>query len=507
MKKIVQILPVIMMIATFSCIVDDITVKTDSITIENPAGSATMKIGETLNATVTIAPVNATDQTFTLKSSDGAVATVVKKNSDQCCGVYDITITAAGAGTCNISAETSNGKSHSIAVTVQANIPVITITTQPAATTSVTAGSITGSLTVAASVTEGATLSYQWHSNTSVGNTGGTVVTGATGASFTIPASLAAGTYYYFCEVGATGGAASVRSNVAIVTVEADTDFCGGSGTSDDPYLICTAKQLAKLAELVNSGTEEYNDKYYKLVNDIDISAYGATWNDGKGWIPFGVEGTPFVGNFNGNGKIVSGLYINNTTLRAVGLFGNVNTGGIVYNLGVEGAITTNGSYAGGVSGAFNGGSIINCYANVDVIASGSYIGGVVGEFILGSTMINCYSTGSVHGSGSFVGGVAGDIQHGNSSISNCYATGAISSGIACGVIGRIWSGSVTNCTALNPGTAITPSQAKDQAFYEDMGWKFGNDDDNPWQMGTGEYKLPALYWQTSFPEMPEHLE
>jgi len=97
--------------------------------------------------------------------------------------------------------------------------PVITITAQPQATTTVTAGSITGSLTVTATATEGATPSYQWYSNTTASNTGGTAETGATGASFTIPPSLAAGTYYYFCEVSAKG-AKSVRSNAATVTVQ-----------------------------------------------------------------------------------------------------------------------------------------------------------------------------------------------------------------------------------------------------------------------------------------------
>jgi len=97
--------------------------------------------------------------------------------------------------------------------------PIITINTQPAPTTNVTAGSISGSLTVAASVTQGATLSYQWYSNTSNSNTGGTSISGATGTSFNIPTTLTEGTYYYFCEVRATGGAISVRSNVARVNV------------------------------------------------------------------------------------------------------------------------------------------------------------------------------------------------------------------------------------------------------------------------------------------------
>ncbi len=97
--------------------------------------------------------------------------------------------------------------------------PVITISSQPQSVT-VTEGAITGSLSVTASVTEGAALSYQWYSNTSASSSGGTVVSGATSASFTIPTELAVGTHHYFCEVTAPK-ATAVRSSAATVTVEA----------------------------------------------------------------------------------------------------------------------------------------------------------------------------------------------------------------------------------------------------------------------------------------------
>jgi len=102
---------------------------------------------------------------------------------------------------------------------VTGTTPVITIVTQPAAETNVTAGAISGNLTVAASVTAGATLSYQWFSNTTASNAGGTAVSGATEASFVIPTGLGVGTHYYFVEVRASGGAAPARSAVATVTV------------------------------------------------------------------------------------------------------------------------------------------------------------------------------------------------------------------------------------------------------------------------------------------------
>jgi len=95
---------------------------------------------------------------------------------------------------------------------------VITITTQPAVSTNVTVGNITGSLTVQANVTQGATLNYQWYSNTTNSTTGGTVISGATNASFTIPTDLMAGTHYFFCEISAEG-AFSLRSDVATVSV------------------------------------------------------------------------------------------------------------------------------------------------------------------------------------------------------------------------------------------------------------------------------------------------
>ncbi len=96
--------------------------------------------------------------------------------------------------------------------------PVITVSVQPVAPANLVEGSIAGSLTVAAAATEGATLTYQWFSNTSANSTDGTAIEGATGASYTLPTDLAPGEYYYFCEIGAEG-AESVRTGVVTVTV------------------------------------------------------------------------------------------------------------------------------------------------------------------------------------------------------------------------------------------------------------------------------------------------
>jgi len=97
-------------------------------------------------------------------------------------------------------------------------LPIITINAIPSATRNVTTGNINGSFSVSASVNQNVTLRYQWFRNTSASNTGGTAIGNETRSSFTIPKNLTAGTYFYFCEVSASG-TVSVRSNVARVNV------------------------------------------------------------------------------------------------------------------------------------------------------------------------------------------------------------------------------------------------------------------------------------------------
>ena len=97
----------------------------------------------------------------------------------------------------------------------------INISAQPDPATALMAGSIAGNLSVTANLTPAPTtipLNYQWYSNTANSNTGGMAVSGATSATFAIPATLAVGTYYYYCVVSARY-ATDMPSNVATVTV------------------------------------------------------------------------------------------------------------------------------------------------------------------------------------------------------------------------------------------------------------------------------------------------
>lgn len=93
--------------------------------------------------------------------------------------------------------------------------PAVTISSQPS-DKSVSAGSITGSLSVTATST--GTLTYQWYSCKDKNGGQAVKVSGANTASMTIPTDLTAGTYYYFVRV-ITDGIAGVDSSVARVTV------------------------------------------------------------------------------------------------------------------------------------------------------------------------------------------------------------------------------------------------------------------------------------------------
>ena len=97
--------------------------------------------------------------------------------------------------------------------------PVITIAAQPAPETNVTAGSISGDLTVTAGVTHNAALSYQWQQSSQIDFAGNTN-TGTNDPVLAIPAGLTAGTYYFRCIVSAKG-AKSQKSDTAAVNVAA----------------------------------------------------------------------------------------------------------------------------------------------------------------------------------------------------------------------------------------------------------------------------------------------
>jgi hypothetical protein len=94
------------------------------------------------------------------------------------------------------------------------------ISTSSISTQSVCAGTSFSALSVTAGGT--GTLTYQWYSNNSASNSGGTAISGATSANYTPPSSTK-GTKYYYCVVTGTCGTATSSASGAIITNEVPT--------------------------------------------------------------------------------------------------------------------------------------------------------------------------------------------------------------------------------------------------------------------------------------------
>ena len=221
----------------------------------------------------------------------------------------------------------------------------------------------------------------------------------------------------------------------------------GGIGTAgDNPFLIATAEQLKELATLVNDektyndGNGLYGAAHYRMVADVDLSAYG-------NWTPIGSEDTPFRGTFEGNYHTIRNLTITNATQEYQGLFGW--TKGIIQNVLVSDAnisVTYTNAAVGTIVGR-NDGIVQNCAMLGGAVRGNVYVGGIAGCNISMGTVQNCYATGSVTGTGESAGGIIG----GNGgTVRNCYATGSVTgTGNNAGGVAGIANGKTENCVAL----------------------------------------------------------
>lgn len=187
-----------------------------------------------------------------------------------------------------------------------------------------------------------------------------------------------------------------------------------GSGTSDSPYLIGTAGELAWFRTQVNSGKSTINAK---LTSDIDLSS---ECGEGKSWIPIGNSSKKYSGNFDGCGYEVKNLYID-TAASYQGLFGYAE-GAEIINVGVSGSITSSGNYVGGICG-YNKSKITNCCNFASIVAK-NYIGGISGISKFGS-FISCYNVGKIKAtstnSSTYIGAIGGEESPTKAQTFHCY--------------------------------------------------------------------------------------
>ena len=214
---------------------------------------------------------------------------------------------------------TSNTAKIEVRDEINAAVPQITVNLSNAV---YTIGTAPTALTVTAARSDNGTLSYQWYRNTTNSTTGGTIITGATTASYTPPVD-APGTVYYFVIVTNTiidngdGGkkTASVISNIAEIKVDNPSednpgenecsqcgkDPCdcptGGNECTQCGEYPCVCPSLNYLSVNINrSGSTSSEFKY--SVNSVP----GATGYETR------QIGGDVVGSWIGNSATVEGL-------------------------------------------------------------------------------------------------------------------------------------------------------------------------------------------------------
>ena len=150
------------------------------------------------------------------------------------------------------------------------NVPVIKITENPNSVNVAIGYSSGSTLIVAATVDPAADLSYQWYSNTTNTNSGGTPIDGETGTSYTIPTGLTEGYHYYFCEVRATGGAISVRTSVAAFKVEAEGVPVITIPTEGQPKSVTVYQGTISGSLLVAAMVDPYTELSYQWYSNTE---------------------------------------------------------------------------------------------------------------------------------------------------------------------------------------------------------------------------------------------
>ena len=262
------------------------------------------------------------------------------------------------------------------------------------------------------------------------------------------------------------GGSLSESVTVTLAGIStptlADTD---GDGLLEINYieqLSSVRNNLAGHYELVknldfgedNSYASGTVNNAYRPLNNADLAAAGVTEVDpamglNTGLTPIGSDGenaTPFTGTFEGNGFTISNLYINNVANGInAGLFGIVGEGGNIQNLGLVNAYVTNSyffargtsknMFTGGLVGS-NGGSITNCYATGAVTGAGEKYSPYSDKYLGKQSAVNI---------GGLVGGNQGLIS---SSYASAVITGTGGNFVYAGGLVGSNGGSITNCYA-----------------------------------------------------------
>ncbi len=177
---------------------------------------------------------------------------------------------------------------------------------------------------------------------------------------------------------GFCSNTAAHAEGVGIVLEAADLSTDSDSMAS--AYEIENAGQLAWFVRELGAGTLTTANAF--LTEDIDWSVISTA---GVNWTPIGsyveaVEDVPYTGVFNGNGYVLSGLTFSDMENGVpMTVFGNIGSGAVVKELGLEDIWVTSDAAAVSVLAWKNQGKIEGCYVN-DTFITANMEGAVVSD-------------------------------------------------------------------------------------------------------------------------------
>ncbi|MDO7908642.1 S-layer homology domain-containing protein [Paenibacillus sp. JX-17] len=177
---------------------------------------------------------------------------------------YYVVVTNTNSSATGEQSESTTSRVAKVVVNALTNAEAPSISTQPA--DKAVNVNEPAPLNVAANVTDGGTLSYQWYSSTTNSTSGGTLIPGATGVSYTAPTGAAGATYYYVVVTNTNSSAtgeqsASTTSRVAKVVVNALTNAEAPSITTQPVDKTVNVNEPAPLnvaANVTDGGTLSY---------------------------------------------------------------------------------------------------------------------------------------------------------------------------------------------------------------------------------------------------------
>lgn len=221
--------------------------------------------------------------------------------------------------------------------------------------------------------------------------------------------------------------AASSSPNVA-TKADYEVDYYGN-------VTIKTNKGLAWLISTVN-GYNGQNAQTFHF-NTITLDNTDPINMEAHKWTPLGNVNNPFEGVFDGNGKHVSNIICNETTIPLVGMFGHTK-GASIKNFVVDAALTRGNTYVSAIVAEATENTVLEDITIQQGAIFGEYvIGGFISHMIdskllrckldkVGETVLENSNTIGAYGNAIYAGGFLGLLEGTNVAINNSHTYGYI---------------------------------------------------------------------------------